>query len=170
MSDESGATSEQLTEAVADAAAIETTSDGFEVTTTAFDGTVTVDEATQPPQYTVEVTVPTLQAATADEVGPTVATDWFETFERRLESAPQATRTAVELDEFDVVERGDDVVVTYEFAMETPRRALEVAKTFVEFVEGTYVEGIIPGYDYQPPVTDLLSEASQGDTSGGTPL
>ncbi|MEF8975818.1 MAG: DUF5813 family protein, partial [Halapricum sp.] len=44
---------------------------------------------------------------------------------------------------------------------------------FVEYVEGTYVEGAVPGYDYEPPVADLLNQAqsggSQGDR-GGTPL
>ena len=51
------------------------------------------------------------------------------------------------------------------------RQGLDVAKTFVEYVEGTYVEGVVPGYDYRPPVSDLLSQAGQGDGErGGTPL
>ncbi|SDJ42116.1 hypothetical protein SAMN05216226_103124 [Halovenus aranensis] len=170
MSDESRTTSERLSRAVTTHDALEMTDDGFEVTTTVFEGTVTVDETAEPSCYTVEVTAPTLRAATADEVGPTVATDWFETLERRLESAPQATRTTVELDEFGVEKRGDSVVVTFEFTLGTPRTAVDVTKTFVEFVEGTYVEGVVPGYDYQPPVADLLADASQGETSGGTPL
>ncbi len=98
--------------------------------------------------YEVTVRAPSLQAATSDEVGDAVIDGWFETLERRLEDAPKATRTAVELDDYSVVEAGEQVVVTFEYTMGGERQAADVAKTFVEYVEGTYVEGVIPGYDY----------------------
>ena len=64
---------------------------------------------------------------------------------------------------------GEDVFVTYGFEWADPDRAAGIAKTFVEYVEGTYVEGVVPGYEYQSPVADLLERASQGE-GGGTPL
>lgn len=146
----------------------ETASDGYAVTTTAFDGTVTISES-ETTSYTVTVWVPTLDAATEGEVGDIVQLDWFETLERRLEDAPRATRTSVTLDTFDVKEVGEEVRVTYEFSTGFPETGADVAKTFVEFVEGTYVEGIIPGYEYEPPVSDLISSASQSGDQG-TPL
>lgn len=143
--------------------------DGYAVTTTVFDARVAVDDATTPPTYHVHVRVPSLPAATDDEVGPTVAKSWLETFERRLEDAPQSTRARVDLDSFAVEQEGETVHIEYTFSWSNPDRAAEIAKTFVEYVEGTYVEGIIPGYDYVSPVADLLSDASQSG-NGGTPL
>ncbi|MFW6045666.1 MAG: DUF5813 family protein, partial [Natronomonas sp.] len=45
-------------------------------------------------------------------------------------------------------------------------RAPEIAKAIGEFAEGTYVQGIVPGYVYQPPVSDLLSRARQTGGEG----
>lgn len=149
--------------------AIEHGTEGFIVTTTAFESTVRVDGSTAPPTYTVTVIVPTLAAATTDEVGPTVAESWLETLERRLADAPKATRATVDLEAFSVEEDGDVVRIEYSFTRKSPDSAAEIAKTFAEYVEGTYVEGIIPGYDYVPPVADLLADASQSG-EGGTPL
>ena len=38
----------------------------------------------------------------------------------------------------------------------------------IDFVEGTYVQGVIPGYEYTEPVSDLLSAARQ--QGGGGPV
>ncbi len=152
--------------------AFDLTEGGYRVATTAFEGIVT---ATPGPEYEstyeVRVTVPTLEAATADHVGEAVANGWFETLERRLEDAPQATRADVALDGMDV-ERGDvEVTVTYRFTWGNADRAADISKAFVEYVEGTYVEGVVPGYEYVSPVANLLQNASQGDGgAGGTPL
>lgn len=146
----------------------------YRLTTTVFEGTVTATDADDwQAHYTVTVHAPSLQGATAGEVGDAVADGWFKTLELRLEDAPAATRATVELDEYAVERDGDDVVVTYEFTLGDADRAADVAKAFVEYVEGTYVEGIIPGYDYQGPVADLLSDAASGGGDGevgGTPL
>ncbi|GGN92687.1 DUF5813 family protein [Haloarcula pellucida] len=148
--------------------------DGYALETTRFDGRVTASEGEAwKTDYEVTVRAPSLQAATADEVGPAVADGWFETFERRLEDAPKSTRVAVELDEYTVERDGEDVVVTYRFSLGGEREAADAAKAFVEYVEGTYVEGIVPGYDYVGTVADLLDSASTGGsegTRGGTPL
>jgi len=98
---------------------------------------------------------------------------WLETLERRLEDAPKSTRVAVDLDEYTVEADDEAVVVTYRFSLGGEREAADVAKTFVEYVEGTYVEGIVPGYEYVGVVADLVSAASTGGSEGsrgGTPL
>ncbi len=146
--------------------------DSFLVDTTVFEGRV---RAVEGPEYlsayTVTVCVPTLDAATTDGVGEAVEDGWYETLERRLTDAPQATRANVELETFDVERDGEDIYVTYGFEWGNADTAAEIAKTFVEYVEGTYVEGVIPGYDYGSPVDQLIDAASQdGGGGGGTPL
>lgn len=133
------------------------------VTTTAFDATVTPDPDGR---YTVTVRAPTLQAATTDEVDEAVAADWLRTFRRRLEDAPAATRRSVELDNRAVDATDGTVRVSFEFACADPAGAAEVATTLAEFVEGTYVGGVVPGYAYEPPVADLLAAASHGEQDG----
>ncbi|MHB9288083.1 DUF5813 family protein [Halobacteriales archaeon Cl-PHB] len=145
---------------------------GYRVTTTAFDGIVTAEPGPEyESAYEVTVRVPTLEAATADHVGDAVADGWFETLERRLGDAPQATRADLALDDL-AVERGDaEVTITFRYTWGNADRAATIAKTLVEYVEGTYVEGVVPGYAYVSPVADLLQNASQGDGgAGGTPL
>jgi len=148
--------------------------DGFVVETTSFDGRVTAsDREDWRTDYTVTVRAPTLQAATADAVGDAVADGWLDTFRRRLEDAPKATRVAVDLDDYTVERDGDEVVVTYRFSLGGEREAADAAKAFVEYVEGTYVEGIVPGYEYVGVVADLMNSASTGGSEGsrgGTPL
>ena len=152
--------------------AFERDGDGYLVTTTAFEGRVTaVDGPDYFSAYTVTVRVPTLDGATADDVGDAVEDGWFETLERRLEDAPKATRADVELETFDVERDGEDVYVTFGFEWGNADKAADIAKTFVEYVEGTYVEGIVPGYDYVGAVSNLVENASQeGGGGGGTPL
>jgi len=141
----------------------------FAVTSTIFEGRVSTRERDGKLVYTVTVWVPTLDAATADEVGLAVSDGWFETLERRLEEAPKATRASVDLDGFVAERVGEVARIEYEFTWGNTDRAADIAKTFVEYVEGTYVEGIVPGYEYEPPVSDLLARASQGGETG-TPL
>ncbi len=163
----------EIARALADHDAFVAAADGHRVTTTVFDATLAVAEPTaSPPRYRVTVTVPSLEAATSDPVGQAVADGWFETFERRLDDAPTATRAGVDLDDVSVERDGLDVVVTYTFGWADAAGAVAIAKTLVEYVEGTYVEGVIPGYEYEPPVADLLSAAETGGDArrGGTPL
>ena len=147
---------------------------GYVVETTSFEGHVTASEGEAwRTDYEVTVRAPTLAAATADEVGAAVREGWLETLERRLEDAPKATRVAVDLEDYTVDVDGEDVVVTYQFSLGGEREAADVAKAFVEYVEGTYVEGIIPGYTYVGVVADLMNAASTGGSEGsrgGTPL
>ena len=152
--------------------AFERDGDAYLVTTTAFEGRVTaVDGPEYFSAYTVTVRVPTLGGATADDVGEAVENGWFDALERRLEDAPKATRADVDLKTFDVERDDEDVYITYGFEWGNADKAADIAKTFVEYVEGTYVEGVIPGYEYVEPVSNLVEAASQeGGGGGGTPL
>jgi hypothetical protein len=153
--------------------AFERGDDGYRMTTTVFEATVVAEAGDgDAVRYTVTVRAPTLAAAVDGEVGPSVAEGWFDTYELRLEDATAATRRSVELSEYDVREQGTEAVAEFVFEHVDPRAAADVAKAIVEYVEGTYVEGVVPGYDYTEPVASLLSKASQGEEGerGGTPL
>jgi ATP phosphoribosyltransferase len=58
-----------------------------------------------------------------------------------------------------------DVTILYARATDIPEYvsdgAADIAKAFVEYVEGTYVEGVIPGYEYADPVAGLRQRARQ---------
>ena len=153
--------------------AFERAGEWFEVTTTAFDARAAT-EATDgaAPRYTLEVRAPTLQAATADDVGTSVLEGWFDTYERRLEDAPMAVRHDVELTERRVFEEAGDAVAVFGFERGDADQTPAIGKALAEYVEGTYVEGIVPGYEYVPPVSGLLSDARQagGDEAGGGPM
>jgi hypothetical protein len=175
MSDEASepaAVPESVREAAADREVFEPQSAGYNVRTTAFSGRVTAAPASDwATRFRVTVDVPTLDSVVDGGVGPAVADGWLDTLERRLADAPQSTRARVDIEAFTVEADDETVTVVYEFEFGDAGTGLDVAKTFVEYVEGTYVEGVVPGYDYGPPVADLLSEASQGDGErGGTPL
>lgn len=158
-------------EALAGHDAFERDADGYKLSTIPFDSAVTASEAAPDwaLSYALTVWVPTLQAVTVDDVGPAVRRGWYETLKRRLEDAPTATRAQVDLERFAVTADDETVAVTYEFEFGDARQAVAIAKTFGEYVEGTYVEGVIPGYEYESPVTDLIESATR-EGSGGTPL
>jgi len=152
--------------------AFERDGDWFVVTTTGFGGSVTADETEYwGLEYTLTVRAPMLSSAVdGDEVGDAVEDGWFDTFERRLEDAPKSTRIDVELDDLLVIEEDGTAVVEFSFQFGNADRAPDVAKAFAEYVEGTYVEGVVPGYDYEGVVADLLSDASSDGQGTGTPL
>lgn len=143
--------------------------------TTKFDSRVTVTEASSNTRYTLTVRAPTLDSAVEEDVGPSLLDGWLETFERRLEDAPMAVRDSVELDDCSIHPDNGDAVATLSFQSSNKNadRAPDMAKAMAEYVEGTYVEGIVPGYTYQPPVSEMLDRARQGeneDSSGPMPL
>ena len=156
--------------------AFERDGDGFRVTTTRFDGYVTAAETDDwALAYRLVVRTPMLSAAVDGEVGDAVEDGWFDTFERRLADAPSVTRADVELDAVTLTEDEAEGEAVAEFAFEfgNADHAPDVAKAFAEYVEGTYVEGVVPGYDYEGVVADLMGKAASqgGDGSrGGTPL
>jgi hypothetical protein len=153
--------------------AYERAAEWFELPTTAFDARVTADPTDERAlRYTLEVRAPTLVSATVDEVGESVAAGWLETYDRRLADASMAVRHDVELTERRVFVEAGDVVAVFEFEWGNADQAPAIAKALSEYVEGTYVEGIVPGYEYEPPVSNLLSAARRagGDDAGGGPM
>jgi hypothetical protein len=147
--------------------AFERDGDEFRVTTTTFDGRVTAAETDgRAPSYSLTVRAPTLSAATEEEVGAAVAAGWFDTYERRLEDAPMAVRFDVDLEALGVTEEDDEVVAVFEFRWRNADQAPDIARAMAEYVEGTYMEGIVPGYEYRPPVSEMLSRARQSDAEG----
>lgn len=136
----------------------------YVVETTAFDSRVAVAVDANPPVYTLTVRTPTLATAVEEEVGPHLLDGWFETLQRRVEDAPSAVRTDIELTS-DVQSADGQAIITLQFPFGRPERAPDVVKTMAEYVEGTYVEGVVPGFTYRPPVSGLLASATHG--SGG---
>lgn len=150
--------------------AFERDGDSYRLTTTEFDGTLTVEETNgQAHMYTLTVRAPMLSAAVEGTVGPDLEDGWFDTFSLRLEDAPGAVRGTVDLAGLDVSRDDGTAVVTFSFEWGNATRAIEIAKALGEYVEGTYMEGVIPGFDYRDPVASMLSAASQGEGTG-TPL
>ncbi|WP_193570134.1 MULTISPECIES: DUF5813 family protein [Halorussus] len=147
----------------------EPTDDGeFETPAKPFENVVTVEEDGDSRRYEVVVRTPMLDAAVEGETVADVVEDgWFETLELRLEDA----HTVAEADDAEppAIEReGDEAVVTVEFASSDPERAVEDALAIAEYVEGTWVQGIIPGYDYREPAAGLRERARQNyDDDGG---
>ncbi|WP_254545715.1 DUF5813 family protein [Halomarina pelagica] len=138
--------------------------------TIAFDGRVTVEDAgagDRGLRYALTVRAPTLDAAAEEAVGPNLLEGWFETYEVRLEDAPGAVRADVELEALAVEAVGEEAAATFVFEFEDAERAPDVAKALAEYAEGTYAEGIVPGYTYRPPVSELLSRARQSGGDGG---
>jgi hypothetical protein len=163
---------ESAERSLADHGAFEERDDEYAVTTTPFDATVRVDAAGEAIFYQVSVVVPTLDATVeGDEVAPVVQEGWFETFERRIEHPGGTTRVdpgpplvTLDLD-------ADEVRVEVGFETTAPARGTEDAKALVDFVEGTYVQGVVPGYEYREPVAGLIQQAEdRSDGAGGPPI
>lgn len=152
-----------------------TTEDGeYVLETTAFDSRVMISETDTEwkRRYTLTVRTPTLDSAVEESVGPSLLDGWFETFERRLEDTPGAVRAEIDLDELAVRSDDGEAIVTLSIVFGNADRAPHVTKAMAEYVEGTYVEGVVPGYTYRSPVSELLSNAQHGEseeTAGGGP-
>jgi hypothetical protein len=148
---------------------------GFLVTTTSFDATVRIETSedgnglgdSEDPsgsalRYRVLCRVPTLSAAVEGPVETVVEEGWFDTFSLRLEDAAMAVPGTTEIAGPEAHAEGGTILVEAGFEAGSAGRATDVAKALVDYVEGTYVEGVIPGYEYRPPVSDLLASARQG--------
>ncbi|SER72048.1 DUF5813 family protein [Natrinema salaciae] len=156
--------------------------DGYRLTTTVFETTVTADDADgkRDGRFRITVFLPTLDAAVADEVVADVVEEgWFETLERRLRDVFTVARTDTHDDP--VVDRdAGEVRVRLEYTAWDAGEGVDDAKALIEFVEGTFAQGIIPGYEYRGEAATLLEnaqnrgqQAADGDrngTSGGMPL
>ena len=141
----------------------------FDTTTTPFEGIVTVPDADSDAtaEYRVVVRTPVLDAVVeGEEVAEVVQTGWFETLELRLEDA-HTVADAEEVTPPTIERVGEEVVLTVDFERADPERAAEDAKAIVEFVEGTWVQGLIPGYDYREPAASFRERAQQNYDEGG---
>lgn len=142
----------------------------FEVTTTKFDGRVTAEPTDDwELAYTLEVRAPMLSAVTEGHVGSAVEDGWFETYELRVEDSHMAVRQDIEFDDYRVFEEADEAVAVFEFEWGNADHVPDMTKAMTEYVEGTYMEGVVPGYDYTQPVSEMLAKARQ-DGQGGGPM
>lgn len=141
----------------------------FAVTTTPFEAVVAV-KAGETVTAAVTVWAPTLSAAVADgeAVADVVEEGWLETFERRMEDADQPLSPGREVDP-DVRTANGEVVVEASVEAGSPGAAAEDARALVEYVEGTYMEGVVPGYEYDDPVAGLLERARQAGQTDSKP-
>ncbi|WP_202932580.1 DUF5813 family protein [Halorussus salinus] len=143
----------------------------FETPQKAFPGVVTASEEAagdDARRYEVEVRTPMLDAVVeGEEVAAVVEDGWFETLELRLDDAHTVASADAEPPE--VEREGEEVVVTAALETADPDRAAEDALAIVEYVEGTWVQGIIPGYDYTGPAASLRERARQNYDEGGGP-
>jgi len=145
--------------------------DVYAVTTTVFDGDISIETADGAAIFSVVITVPMIDSVVDGHVAPPVQKGWVDTFGRRMADAESATRGHETLD-IKTTRKDDTAVVETTFTDIDPSRGVDDAVSLVEFAEGTYVEGVIPGYDYTDPVTQLIQRASDaaGGKKGGTPL
>ncbi|WP_423750721.1 DUF5813 family protein [Salinirarus marinus] len=135
--------------------------DCYELVTTPFDGRVEISPAEGGRhRFAVTVRVPTLGAVVEGDVAPVVEDGWYETFALRLEDVDGVMRRERDVTP-DVEREGDDVIVEAAFEDVNERRAVDDAAALVDYVEGTYVQGVIPGYDYTDPVAGILSRAEE---------
>lgn len=146
--------------------------DRYVATATPFEGVVAAEPGDGGRiRFDVTVRVPMLDATTADDVAPVVEEGWYETLERRLDTIGGGVLAGDHDPEPAVAEtthEGDRVAeVTTSFEDIDPNRGVDDAAAFVDFVEGTYVQGVIPGYDYVDPVAGIIAEARRAAGSDG---
>jgi hypothetical protein len=154
-----------LADEFADHARFESVDGGFEPTTNDWDASVTVADDT----VEIEVVVPTLDAATNEPVADVVEDGWFDTFDRRVRDADGVT-LAKDVDVTVVSREDGDITVRLTL---TPRsgKAADDALALVNYVEGTWFQGVIPGYDYVQKVQEMRQQAAQNaQNPDGTPL
>jgi hypothetical protein len=133
----------------------------FASTTTAFDATVTTGETDGKAVFDVRIRIPTLSAVVVDGVAPVVEEGWVETFELRVGDVDGVTAADRNLEPS--VRREDGTMFVEVTVVDlNERRGVDDVAAVIDYVEGTYVQGIIPGYDYTEPVTELIDRARAG--------
>jgi len=132
----------------------------FESSTTTFAGVVEASERDGRIDYVVRVRAPSLSAAVEGDVAAVVEEGWLETFELRVADADGVVRGDHDL-EPTVELANDELVVEFAFTDIDERRGVDDAAALINYVEGTYVQGLIPGYEYVDPVAGLVDRARQ---------
>lgn len=140
----------------------------FAATSTPFAAEVTLESTADAVRYELELELPTLDAVVAGEsVADVVLDGWFETLDRRLQDVDGALRAEAAEPQVVLDEATETVTVIAAFETPRPDHGAEDAAALVGFVEGTYMEGLIPGYTYREPVAGLLEQARE--RSGASP-
>ena len=140
--------------------AFEREGEAFTTTTSAVDARVRVEAVGAGVVFRITARVPTIDAVVAGETVATVVQEgWFETFERRLEDVGGATRADPAAPTATLDEGAEEVVVEAAIEPRRPEGGADDAKAIVDYVEGTFVEGLIPGYTYREPAAGLLERA-----------
>ena len=135
-------------------------------TTTPFDATLDVAPAGEGRiSFTVRVRVPMLNEVADDHVAAVVEEGWLETFQLRVTDVGGVLQGDHELSPT-VRQEETHVVVETSFEELDERRGVDDAGALVNFVEGTYAQGIIPGYEYTDPVGEMIEGARQGANGG----
>jgi hypothetical protein len=137
--------------------AFESQENEFAATATPFEATAT--HGGDPPGVEVTVRLPTIDVVADGDVGDATAEGWYETLSLRLEDAYDVTREADGT--VDVDREGETVTVEFAYAVEGVATGVDDAAAIVDYVEGTYVQGVIPGYEYGDPVGGLVADARQ---------
>jgi hypothetical protein len=141
--------------------------DGFESVATPFDATVEVTPGENGRlMFDVQVQAPLLSDAVDEHVADVVEDGWYDTFQRRVTDVGAITKGEHDLSPT-VRRSGGDVVVELSFSDIDERRGVDDANALINFVEGTYAQGIIPGYEYTDPASQLLEDARQTGGDGG---
>lgn len=140
----------------------ESTTEGYRITSSPF----TVLARFEPGEsdtieFVAEARLPSLEAAVADEsISDALLEGWAEPMERRLADVEQATA----LSGVRVECRWDrqEFVATFRFRRPATAPApTDELRALAGYVEGTYLQGTIPGYSYRAPVDDLLETARE---------
>ena len=167
---------EVVERALADHEAFKQVDGGYALTTTVFDARVDAEpgDGDRDGEFVVTVRLPGLDAAVAGEtVASVVEDDWTDTFERRLGDIFSVARTGTH-DEPTVDRTPSELRVILEYTAWDADDGVADAKTLVEYVEGTYAQGLIPGYEYRGEAATLLetaqSRGQQAADGDGTPL
>lgn len=125
----------------------------------------------------LQIELPTLDTVVADQSVPDVVEEgWQSTLRRRLGNVSHALPTDRSIEpEWKANDRV--ITVTYRFVPTRRDQPTEEIIAVYDFVEGTYLQGIIPGYEYNDPIAGMIAKASaRGDSEestadrGGTPL
>lgn len=131
----------------------------FAATKTPFEGRVAL-EINGTVEYRVISRVPMLDSVVEGEtVADVVEEGWFETLERRLAGTPKVANAETTDPEID--QKLGTVVVEVTIHDAEPARAPGEVQAVIDYVVGTWMEGVIPGYEYTDEVQALRERASQ---------
>jgi hypothetical protein len=154
-------------EVPSDDAAEVPTDDAVAVTSTPFDATISASDGEDGNlEFHVTVRVPVLSEVVEGDVAEVVEDGWADTFRRRVENIGAVTEADRDLSP-EVSRDGSELVAEATLRDLDHKRGTNDAVAVVDYVEGTYVQGVIPGYEYTEPVSGLLNRARAAGGSDG---